>query len=100
MGRKRCPQGRLRTAASGGAWNAPTALGVYFIFQALEQRWTFRPGRQLVSRTSGDRPTTLSFTGTGHATAILPYFYLRDEVLGPMIVRMGTFIPFKPATAI
>jgi hypothetical protein len=69
-------------------------FGVYFIFQALEQGWTFRPGRQLVSRTPGG-PADYPILYRHRSRYRYFYFYLRDEVLGPMIVRMGTFIPFE-----
>ena len=68
-------------------------FGVYFIFQALEQGWTFRPGR-LVSREPGG-PADYPILYRHRSRYRYFYFYLRDEVLGPMIVRMGTFIPFE-----
>ena len=71
-------------------------FGVYFIFQALEQGWTFRPGRQLVSRTPGG-PADYPILYRHRSRYRYFYFYLRDwpSALGPMIVRMGTFIPFE-----
>jgi hypothetical protein len=69
-------------------------FGVYFIFQALEQGWTFRPGRRLVSRTPGG-PADYPILYRHRSRYRYFYFYLRDEVLGPMVVRMGTFIPFE-----
>jgi hypothetical protein len=68
--------------------------GVYFIFQAMEQGWTYRPGSQLVSRGPG-LPADYPILHKHRARYRYYYFYLRDEVLGPMIVRMGTFIPFE-----
>jgi hypothetical protein len=69
-------------------------FGVYFIFQAMEQGWTFRPGHQLVARTPGG-PADYPILHKHRARYRYYYFYLRDEVLGPMILRMGTFIPFE-----
>lgn len=69
-------------------------FGVYFIFQTMEQGWTFRPGKQLVSRTPGG-PADYPILHRHRARYRYYYFYLRDEVMGPMILRMGTFIPFE-----
>lgn len=68
--------------------------GVYFIFQAMEQGWTFRPGHRLVARTPGG-PADYPILHKHRSRYRYFYFYLRDEVLGPMIVRVGTFIPFE-----
>lgn len=68
--------------------------GVYFIFQAMEQGWTFRPGYKLVSRKPGG-PADYPILHKHRARYRYFYFYLRDEVMGPMIVRLGTFIPFE-----
>jgi hypothetical protein len=67
--------------------------GVYFIFQTMEQGWTFRPGQRLVKRHGPDADYPILHRH--RARYRYYYFYLRDEVLGPMIVRMGTFIPFE-----
>jgi len=69
-------------------------FGVYFIFQTMEQGWTFRPGRQLVARQPGG-PADYPILHRHRARYRYYYFYLRDEVLGPMILRLGTFIPFE-----
>jgi hypothetical protein len=47
------------------------AYGVYFIFKSMEQGRTFRI-----------------------TVPKYPYFYIRDEVLGPIIVRVASFFPF------
>jgi hypothetical protein len=67
--------------------------GVYFIFQAMEQGWTFRPGRQLVKRNAPEADYPILHKHRARYRYF--YFYLRDEVLGPMVLRMGTFIPFE-----
>jgi len=69
-------------------------FGVYFIFQTMEQGWTFRPGARLVVRHPGG-PADYPLLHCHRARYRYYYFYLRDEVLGAMIVRIGTFIPFE-----
>ena len=66
------------------------AYGVYFIFKSMEQGRTFRittpkyptqdPNYRILSN------QTSRFTHY--------YFYIRDEVLGPIIVRVASFFPF------
>jgi hypothetical protein len=66
------------------------AYGVYFIFKSMEQGRTFRitvpkyptqdPNHRILAH------QTSRFTHY--------YFYIRDEVLGPIIVRMASFFPF------
>lgn len=74
--------------------------GVYFIFQAMEQGWTFRPSKKLRSWMK-DRAMTVEEMKANpvlcrHRTRFkFYYFYLRDEVLGAMIMRVGTFMPFE-----
>ena len=68
--------------------------GVYFIFQAMEQGWTYRPGYKLVASTPGG-PADYPILHKHRSRYRFYYFYLRDEILGPMIVRIGTFIPFE-----
>ena len=67
------------------------AYGVYFIFKSMEQGPTFRvsvpkyptkdPNRRILARQRS------RFTHD--------YFYIRDEVLGPMVMRVATFFPFQ-----
>jgi hypothetical protein len=66
------------------------AYGVYFIFKSMEQGRTFRislprfptqdPNHRILSHQQS------RFTHY--------YFYIRDEVLGPIIVRVASFFPF------
>src|ERR1700757_1660595 len=67
------------------------AYGVYFIFKSMEQGPSFRI-------------TTPKFPTTDPNHRILVrqkrrfthnYFYIRDEVLGPMVMRVATFFPFQ-----
>ena len=65
--------------------------GVYFIFQSMEQGPTFRcsvpkfptedPNHRIV------KPQRSRYTHY--------YFYLRDQTLGPMVMRVGSFFPFQ-----
>jgi hypothetical protein len=67
------------------------AYGVYFIFKSMEQGTTFRitvpkfptkdPNHRILARQKS------RFTHD--------YFYIRDEVLGPMVMRVATFFPFQ-----
>jgi len=64
--------------------------GVYFIFKSMEQEYTFRsikprypsndPHYQIISK------TRLRFTHY--------YFYIIDPVLGPLAMRIASFLPF------
>jgi hypothetical protein len=67
------------------------AYGVYFIFKSMEQGRTFRisvpkfPSKDPNYRIRA--PQRSRFTHF--------YFYIRDEVLGPIIVRVASFFPFQ-----
>ena len=65
-------------------------FGVYFIFLSMEQGRTFRISMPKF-------PTQYpNYRILAHQTSRFThfYFYIRDEVLGPIIVRMATFFPF------
>lgn len=67
------------------------AYGVYFIFKSMEQGSTFRisvpkfptqdPHHRILAR---QRSRFLHY-----------YFYVRDEVLGPIVIRVASFFPFQ-----
>jgi hypothetical protein len=67
------------------------AYGVYFIFKSMEQGPSFRvtvpkfptkdPAHRILARQKS------RFTHD--------YFYIRDEVLGPIVMRVATFLPFQ-----
>src|ERR1700740_2160966 len=67
------------------------AYGAYFIFKSMEQGPSFRvsvpkyptkdPNHRILARQRS------RFTHD--------YFYIRDEVLGPMVMRVATFFPFQ-----
>ena len=66
------------------------AFGVYFIFKSLEQGRTFRIS---VPKYPTQDP---NYRILAHQTSrfIHYYFYIRDAVLGPVIVRVASFFPF------
>lgn len=67
--------------------------GVYFIFKSLEQGPTFRA---LVPKyPTGDPDYRILSKQRSRFTHY--YFYIRDEVLGPMVIRVASFLPFQTA---
>src|SRR6516164_5838867 len=66
------------------------AYGVYFIFKSMEQGRTFRisvpkyPAQDPNHRILAHQRSRFTHY----------YFYIRDEVLGPIIVRVASFFPF------
>lgn len=65
--------------------------GVYFIFKSMEQGTTFRSVEPKFKTDDPDyrilRKTRSRFTHY--------YFYIFDEVLGAMVVRIASFLPFQ-----
>jgi len=61
---------------------------VYFILQGNEPGWTYRPGRLPVSQPDASKHPLLHKHRSRYR---FYYFYLRDEVLGPLVLRRGTF---------
>src|SRR6201998_3546890 len=67
------------------------AYGVYFIFKSMEQGPTFRismpkyPTRDPHYRILAHQRSRFTHY----------YFYIRDEVLGPMVMRVASFFPFQ-----
>ena len=66
------------------------AFGVYFIFKSMEQGRTFRI---TVPKYPTQDP---NYRILAHQRSRFThyYFYIRDEVLGPIIVRVASFFPF------
>jgi hypothetical protein len=66
------------------------AFGVYFIFKSMELGRTFRIS---VPKYPTQDP---NYRILAHQRSRFThyYFYIRDEVLGPIIVRMASFFPF------
>src|SRR5215471_16573908 len=67
------------------------AYGVYFIFKSMEQGPTFRismpkyPAKDPHYRILAHQRSRFTHY----------YFYIRDEVLGPMVMRVASFFPFQ-----
>jgi hypothetical protein len=67
------------------------AYGVFFIFKSMEQGRTFRvtvpkfPTKDPNHRILAHQKSRFTHD----------YFYIRDEVLGPMVMRVATFFPFQ-----
>jgi hypothetical protein len=66
------------------------AYGVYFIFKSMEQGRTFR-----ISVPKYPTPDP-NYRILAHQRSRFThyYFYIRDEVLGPIILRVASFFPF------
>jgi hypothetical protein len=68
----------------------PGAYGVYFIFKSMEQGRTFRISvPKYPTQDPNHRILAHQRSRFTHY-----YFYIRDEVLGPIIVRVASFFPF------
>ena len=66
------------------------AFGVYFIFKSMEQGRTFRISvPKFATQDPNHRILAHQRSRFTHY-----YFYVRDEVLGPIIVRVASFFPF------
>ena len=65
--------------------------GVYFIFQSMEQGPTFRCSMpKFPTQDPNHRILRQQRSRFTHY-----YFYLRDETLGPMVMRVASFFPFQ-----
>ena len=66
------------------------AYGVYFIFKSMEQGRTFR-----ISVPKYPTPDP-NYRILAHQRSRFThyYFYIRDEVLGPIVLRVASFFPF------
>jgi hypothetical protein len=67
-----------------------SCFGVYFIFRSMEQGRTFRISvPKFPTQDPNHRILAHQRSRFTHY-----YFYIRDEVLGPIVVRMASFFPF------
>src|SRR3989442_4311131 len=66
-------------------------FGVYFIFKSLEQGPTFR---SLLPKFPTEDPD-YRILKRQRSRCTHYYFYIRDEVLGPMVMCVGSFLPFQ-----
>jgi hypothetical protein len=65
--------------------------GVYFILQSMEQGFSFKSlNPKYANEDPNYRPIRKRPARLTHL-----YFYIRDEVLGPMVMCVGTFLPFQ-----
>ena len=69
------------------------AYGVYFIFKSMEQGPTYRIS--LPKYPSKDPHYRILARQRSRFTHY--YFYVRDEALGPMVLRVASFFPFQTA---
>jgi hypothetical protein len=67
--------------------------GVYFIFKSMEQGSTFRI--TMPKYPTGDPNYRILAYQKSRFTHY--YFYVRDEGLGPMVIRVASFFPFQAA---
>ena len=65
--------------------------GVYFILKSMEQGQTFR---STVPRFAADDPN-YRILARQRSRFTHYYFYIRDETLGPMVMRVASFFPFQ-----
>ena len=66
-------------------------FGVYFIFQSMEQGTTFRSAMPKYPTADPD----YRILSTQRSRFTHYYFYIRDEMLGPIVIRVATFLPFQ-----
>lgn len=67
------------------------AYGVYFILKSMEQGATFRVSMpKYATKDPNYRILAAQRSRFTHY-----YFYIRDEVLGPMVMRVASFFPFQ-----
>ncbi len=67
------------------------AYGVYFIFKSMEQGATFRISvPKFPTQDPNHRILAHQRSRYTHY-----YFYVRDEVLGPLVIRVASFFPFQ-----
>src|SRR5215469_14820575 len=73
------------------AWRGKTPTASTFIFKSMEQGASFRV---TVPKYATKDP---NYRILAHQRSRLThyYFYIRDEVLGPMVMRVASFFPFQ-----
>ena len=64
--------------------------GVYYILQSMEQGWTFR----VIAPKYTSKDPNYQIVKKQRSRYTHYYFYIVDEVLGPMSIRVGSFLPF------
>jgi len=64
--------------------------GVYYILQSMEQGWTFR----VFSPKYATPDPNYRILRKQRSRYTHYYFYIVDEVVGPLVLRVGSFLPF------
>ena len=67
------------------------AYGVYFIFKSMEQGATFR----VTVPKYATKDPNYRILAPQRSRFTHHYFYIRDEVLGPIVMRVASFFPFQ-----
>jgi hypothetical protein len=67
------------------------ACGVYFIYRSMEQGPSFRSSKPKYPTNDPN----YRILAPQRSRFMHYYFYIRDEVMGPMILRVGSFFPFQ-----
>src|SRR6516225_6797761 len=67
------------------------AYGVYFILKSMEQGATFR----VIVPKYATKDPHYRILAAQRSRFTHYYFYIRDEVLGPMVMRVASFFPFQ-----
>ena len=65
-------------------------FGVYYILKSAEQGWTFR----ILSPKFASADPNYQIVRKHRSRYTHYYFYIVDEVLGPMVLRVASFLPF------
>jgi hypothetical protein len=66
-------------------------FGVYYILQSMEQGWSFR----VASPKYAGKDPNYQILHKQRSRYTHYYFYIIDEVVGPMVLRVGSFLPFS-----
>src|SRR5246127_1738271 len=69
------------------------AYGVYFIFRSMEQGPSFR----VTVPKYATKDPNYRILARQRSRFTHYYFYIRDETLGPMVMRVASFLPFQAA---
>jgi len=72
-------------------WLRAGHYGVYYILQSLEQGWTFR----VIPPKYAAQDPHYQILRKQRSRYTHYYFYILDEVVGPMVLRVGSFLPFS-----
>jgi len=70
---------------------AHNRFGVYYILQSMEQGWTFRA----MAPKYATQDPNFQFLRKHKSRYTHYYFYILDEVVGPMVLRVASFLPFQ-----